>query len=83
MVKATPPLVPLAVATPISNEPDTGFAAIEKVAVICVALMTLTFDITMSELAELTDAPEAKLKPVSVTEGLVPAEALFGLSEAI
>jgi len=79
MVNVAALLVPLLPLTVMLRVPAAADAETEKVAVICVALTTFTFEIVMSGALELIAAPAAKLKPLMVTPRAVPTLALFGL----
>ena len=79
MVNVTALLAPLLPLTVMLAVPAAAAAETEKVAVICVALTTFTFEIVMSGVLELIAAPAAKLEPLIVTPSAVPTLALFGL----
>lgn len=81
IVNVTALLAPFVPLTVTFTGPATAAAATEKVAVICVALTTLTFDTVRSGDPDVTVAPAGKLKPLIVTgadeaspplDGLIP-----------
>ena len=76
-------LAPLDVVTVMFAAPPGADALIWSLAVICVALLTVTFEITMSGLLEATVAPEEKLKPAIVAVTVAPGEALLGLIDVM
>ncbi len=71
-VKACAPLVPAEVFTVTLRAPVEAPAPIVNVAVILLALATATFETVTPEPLTVTEAPEMKLDPVSVTGTLVP-----------
>src|SRR5689334_15304310 len=71
-------LVPPEVVTVTLLMPGEALAASVKVAVILVALTTVTF-VTVTPAPALTDEPATKPEPVSVAVNVAPAAALFGL----
>jgi len=81
MVKVTAPLVPAEVVTVTLAAPVVALLAMVKVAVICVALTTLTLLTDTPLLLVFTVAPETKPVPVSVTGTEVPCSPLLGLTE--
>jgi hypothetical protein len=78
IVNGTAGLVPPEVVTVTLAAPRVALAAIVNVAVICVALVTLTLLTPTPGLVTTTVAPETKLEPVSVTGTLVPCVPLVG-----
>src|SRR5215831_3155807 len=80
-VNVTAPLVPPEVETVTLAAPRAALAAMVKVAVIWVALATVTALTVMPGLLVATVAPEMKLAPVRVTGTAVPATPLTGLTE--
>ena len=76
-------LPPRAVDTVMLSVPRTALDAMPNVAVIWVALFTLTLLTVMSGVPALTVAPEAKLVPLIVTGTVAPGVALAGLMEEI
>jgi hypothetical protein len=79
-VNGTPLLVPPAVVTVTLLMPVAAVPEIVNVAVICVALATVTLLTVIPLLPGLTVAPVAKLAPVSVTDSVAPCVPLFGLT---
>ena len=75
------PLVPPDVVTVTLAAPVVALAAMTNVAVICVALTTVTLFTVTPELLTLTVAPATKFVPVNVTGTLFPAVPLVGLME--
>ena len=75
------PLDPPAVVTVTLATPNEAPAAIEKVAVICVALTTATLLTVIPALSVVTAAPVTKPEPVRVTETAVPLIPPAGLIE--
>src|SRR5215831_4451228 len=80
-VNVTAPLVPPEVETVTLAAPRAALAAMVKVAVIWVALATVTALTVMPELLVATVAPETKLAPVRVTGTAVPVRPEAGLTE--
>ncbi len=80
-VKVTALLAPPEVVTVTLAAPVAALPAIVKVAVIWVALATLTLLTDTPLLLIFTVAPEMKLVPVSVTGTVLPCTPLFGLIE--
>jgi len=81
MVKVTALLVPPVVVTVTLVGPGVALPAMVKVAVICVALSTLTLLTDTPLLLVFTVAPEMKFVPVRVTGTVVPCAPLLGLTE--
>jgi hypothetical protein len=79
-VNVAPPLVPPEVVIVTFAPPNGAFAAIAKVAVICVALTTTTL-LAVTPAPVFTTAPERKFAPVKVTPTLVPTAPDAGLTE--
>jgi len=73
-------VVPAEVVTVTFTDPEV-LAPTVKVAVICVALTTVTLLTATNELFTFTVAPETKLVPVSVTVPLLPATPPLGLRD--
>jgi hypothetical protein len=80
-VKVTAPLVPPLVATVTLAAPSAALAPIPNVAVIWVALLTVTPLTAIPLLFVDTVAPAAKLVPVSVTATLLFWKPLDGLTD--
>jgi hypothetical protein len=80
-VKDDGPLVPPDVVTVTLVGPVVALAAMVKVAVIWVALTTVTLLTVTPALATLTVAPEIKLVPVNVTGKVLPGVPFDGLME--
>src|SRR5208337_358295 len=79
-VNATPPLVPPDVVTVTLFDPVAALAPIVNVAVICVALTTVTLLTVIPLLPGLTVAPLMKFVPVRVTGTAAPCAPLLGLT---
>jgi hypothetical protein len=78
IVNGTAALLPPEVLTVTLAAPTVAFAAMLKVAVVWVEFTTLTLLTVTPALAIVTDAPDTKLDPVSVTGTLVPCVPLVG-----
>ena len=80
-VKTAAAVVPPVVVTVTLRAPNVAVAAIDSVAVICVALTTAT-SLTVTPVEETaTVAPETKFVPVRVTGTLTPCGPLVGAME--
>jgi hypothetical protein len=71
-------LVPVLPVTVMVPAPGIAPALIVNIAVICVALTTLTFEIPIPALLATTLAPDTKLNPVMVTATVTPVTLLVG-----